>query len=67
MGRFVFLKDDPIIWLENGVQRTNGKHEAGMAVWMSDDSGLEQDHMSNNGEIQDLFQKNLFRISRICR
>ena len=37
-----------------------------MAVQMSDDSGLEQDHMSNNGEIQHLFQKNLFRISRIC-
>lgn len=37
-----------------------------MAVQMSDDGGLEWDHKSNNGEIQDLFQKNLFRISRMC-
>lgn len=37
-----------------------------MGIQRNDDGGLGEDHKSNSGEIQDLFQKNLFRISSIC-
>lgn len=60
----MFLKDDAVFWLEDGVKRSNSEksQEAFIVVQMSDGGGLEEDDDSNDGEIQDLFEKNLCRI-----